>query len=131
MIRALAALGIILAMAGCQKDETIAGFTTPDTVWNLELINDTPVEPVFTIQFAEDGRTFGQADCNRFTSVQSAPYPWFDLGPIAVTKALCLNNQDEGRYILALDAAETVEIAGDVLLITGPEVALTFRSGSN
>ena len=124
--------GILLATAllvGCQKDETIAGQTTPDTIWVLTNLNDAPFEGRFTIQFGENGAVSGQMDCNRYTATQTAPLPWFELGPIASTKALCPAAQSEQAFSKTLGAAETAELQGNVLLISGPEGELVFSSG--
>lgn len=117
-----------LTLAGCQKDETIAGVTTPDTVWTLTEMNGVAVTATFTIQFEKDGAVFGQADCNRYRTTQRVPLPWIEFAEIAGTRALCPNANLEMEYYTALDAVETAEIAGPTLLMTGPDVTLTFRS---
>ncbi|MEO0343788.1 MAG: META domain-containing protein [Pseudomonadota bacterium] len=127
-MRGLAVLVALVALAACGKDETIAGRTTPQTVWTLVEMDEDAISATFTIQFDVEGASFGQADCNRFNTTQTAPYPWIEFGPIAATKALCANSDIEQRFFAALGNAETVEIAGDTLLISGPQTILTFKS---
>jgi len=128
MIRSVGILLAAVLLVGCQKDETIAGQTTPDTVWTLTEMNGAAIAAAFIIQFGEDGATFGQADCNRFTTTQTAPLPWFKLEPIAATKALCPNANLEMQFLNALSLSEQAEIQGDTLLLTGPNSELVFKS---
>lgn len=123
-------LCMLLSLAACQKDETVAGLTTPETVWRLVNINEEAITADFTIQFDKDGAVFGQAACNRYTTTQSAPLPWIEFGMIASTKALCPNAELESRFFAALGMAESVEIAGDTLLISAPNTVLTFTSAT-
>lgn len=125
-IISLLAVGLLV---GCQTDESIAGFTTPETVWQLQSFNAEEITATFTIQFDADGQTFGQADCNRYTTQQNVPYPWIEFGPIAATRALCPEAELENRFYNALTAADQVEIVGNTLLITGPDIELVFKSG--
>ena len=123
--------GVMISAAvlgGCKKDETIAGKTTPETVWTLLQIDEVPVSAVFTIQFGEDGAVFGQADCNRYRTTQSAPLPWVEFGPVAGTRALCPNAELEVAFYQALEAAEQAEVLGDTLLLSSDTATLTFRS---
>ena len=129
MIRTFCILCAAFILVGCQKDETIAGQTTPDTVWTLVELNGSATQAEFTIQFDKDGKTFGQADCNRYTTTQTAPLPWISFGPIAGTKALCPNADEETAFLNALGQVETVEVAGDTMLMSGSEAELVFKSG--
>lgn len=111
MTRTLAAL---LLLAGCASDETISGFAEVGSEWLYEGSETAQV----TLAFPEPGQVAGQGPCNRYFATQSAPYPWFELGPIASTKMACPNLSEEATYLDQLAAMTLAEVSGDVLILS-------------
>ena len=123
----LLAISCALFLFACQKDETISGLTSPTETWHLTSLNGTVISEPVTLTFPEKGRIAGQAPCNSYFATQTAPLPWFEVGPIGATKRACPSLALEGRYFQALAAANLIERQGDVLLLSGEGVTLEFR----
>ena len=117
MILRLALVAALLSSLGCTGDETVAAYGGADRVWALTEIADTPFTATATLQFGEDGRVSGKAPCNVYTTQNLVPYPWFELGPMAVTKAACPELEAEGRFLDALTKMTQSEVLGDVLIL--------------
>jgi heat shock protein HslJ len=118
----------LLFLTACQKDETVAGQTSPDTVWVLNRIDDAPMDLRFTIQFQADGHITGQAPCNSYTGTQTAPLPWISFGPIAATRRACPDLWLEAEYFEALGKMAFVEVLGDRMLMTSEEgITMEFK----
>jgi len=115
MMRTLLVLPLLLA--ACRADETVSAFADPQAVYRLVEINGTPFAGHATIRFPEEGRVTGRGPCNSFTASQSAPYPWFRLGPLAATRALCPAISAERAYFAALAGMSEAEIMGGVLIL--------------
>ncbi|WP_147126288.1 META domain-containing protein [Shimia ponticola] len=111
MIRAL---GVLLLLVGCASDETISGFAGVGSEWRYEGSETAQV----TLAFPGPGQVAGQGPCNRYFATQSAPYPWFELGPIASTKMACPNLSEEATYLAKLAAMTLAEVSGDVLILS-------------
>lgn len=118
----------LLALPTCGGDETISGYADPDAVYALTEIDGTPFAARATIRFSEQGRVAGEAPCNQYSAEQTAPYPWFTLGPIAATRRACPEADAEARFLAALEAMTLAEVQGPVLILsteTGRE--MVFR----
>ena len=113
----IVAILLALGLAGC-ADETISGFTDPDATYRLTEIGGAPFPAEATISFPEQGRASGQGPCNTWSAEQTAPYPWFLLGPILSTKRGCADLDAEARFFEALSAARFAEVSGGVLILT-------------
>jgi len=100
------------------KDETISGYADPVVSYRLEAINDAPFDARATISFPAEGRIEGNGPCNTYSTTQSAPYPWFETGPIAATKRACPDLALESEFFAALPRMTLIEVAGEVLLLT-------------
>ncbi len=125
MIRTLLAA---LALSSC-ADETISGYADRGSVYRLAEIDGDPFAAAATIAFPELGQASGDAPCNRWSAVQSSPYPWFELTAISVTRRACLALDEEGRFFEALGDMTLAEVSGDVLILsneTGRE--MVFRA---
>lgn len=110
-------LVVFLVLAGCATDETITRFAGEGSVWNYKdapVTADTPV----TLSFPEPGQVAGQGPCNRYSATQTAPYPWFDIGPIAATKRACSDLGAEAAYFEKLQSMSLAEVSGDVLILS-------------
>jgi heat shock protein HslJ len=108
---------LLSVLTACLKDETVSGQTTASDVWVLNTMNGTSVDTQITIEFPEEGRISGQAPCNRYFATQTAPLPWFEVGPIGSTKMACPKLNLESHYFTALQQMTTAEITGDTLLL--------------
>lgn len=99
-------------------DETISGYGGSGTVWALAELNGETFEADATLQFPEEGKIAGRAPCNSFQGSQLAPYPWFEVGPMAATRMACDALEAEGTYLAALGRMKFVEVAGDTLILS-------------
>lgn len=113
----LALLALVLSIPGC-TDETISGYADPATTYRLVEIAGTPFDARATITFPDEGRAAGDAPCNRWSAVQTVPYPWFDLGPIAATKRTCADLKAEDVFFATLTEMTLAEVQGPVLILS-------------
>ena len=116
----LAVIALILASA-CTQDETISGFADVGSIWQLSELDGEAWNARTTLEISEKGRITGQAPCNSYFSVQTAPYPWFELGPIGASKMACRELDAESKYFAALGAMTIAEVNGPVLILSNEE----------
>jgi len=127
MLRLFLTLPIVLA--SCLKDETVSGYADPDAVYTLEELNGTPFDAPATISFPTAGSVRGKGPCNSYSASQSAPYPWLDLGPFAVTRALCSESPSEKLFFAALVEMTQIEaFAGVIILRSEAGGEMVFRA---
>lgn len=115
MFRLFLTLPIILS--ACLKDETVSGYADPQTVYSLQEISGTPFSAQATITFPQEGRVAGRAPCNSYSTSQSAPYPWLDLGPIAATRAACADLAQEKVFFTTLSQMTQIEVLDGLLIL--------------
>ncbi|MFQ6553518.1 META domain-containing protein [Aestuariibius insulae] len=116
---------VALGLAACTPDETVTAYGGAGT-WALTEIAGE--EASGTLTLGPDGAVTGVGPCNRFTARQTAPYPWFELTPLAITKIACPDLEAEQRYVQALSDAAVAEVSGDTLLLsTDTGLELVFR----
>lgn len=106
-----------LLLAACRADETVSAFADPQALYRLVEVNGMPFDGRATIRFPQEGRVSGRGPCNSFTASQTAPYPWFELGPLAATRALCPRIEAERAYFAALAGMSNVEVMGGVVIL--------------
>lgn len=126
MIRPLLLLAI--GITACQADETISGYTDPNTVWELYDMNGIAPKSKITIAFPEQGKVAGRGPCNRYFGSQTRPLPWFTVQQIGSTKMACENLGEEREYFKVLKQATLAEVSETVLILsddTGP--VLTYK----
>ncbi len=109
---------ILLALAACKADETISGYTDSDATWALVEMDGKPFPARATIAFPSEGNVTGQAPGHTYTSTQTVPLPWFELGPIIATKMACADLNLETRFFEALTAMTLAEVAGNTIILT-------------
>jgi len=114
----LLALISLMALAGCWQDETLTGYGAADRLWVLESVDGSAFAARAELEFPEEGKITGKAPCNRFFADQTAPYPWFTLGPIGSTKMACPAMEAEARFLGALAEMTLSEVAGDTLILS-------------
>lgn len=109
---------VLLALAGCLKDETVRAYGAGDSLWTVHELRDQPFSARATLQFPKTGQMTGTAPCNSYATTMSVPYPWFTVGPIAATKRACQDLASETAFFDALRAAEFTEVHGNTMLIS-------------
>jgi heat shock protein HslJ len=118
-----------LVLSACYGDETVRAYGAADKVWTLIELRDTRFTATATLSFIEKGRIAGKAPCNNFNASQDAPYPWFNVGPIASTRMACPEMAAEHAFFEALSEATVSEVLGDTLILSNDDgVLLTFKS---
>lgn len=123
-----AAVLLILGLNACQPDETLARYAGEGSTWQLVEIGGEQANADTTLGFPEPGRMAGQAPCNSYGATITAPYPWFELGGLAVTRRACPDLPAETAYFDALTKMTLSEVSGDVLILSNDDgVELVFR----
>ncbi len=118
-MRALALpLCAVLAVSACKADETISGHGGAGHVWALQEIDGRVFAAQATLEFPEEGKITGQGPCNRFSTTQSVPYPWFEAGPIMATKMACPDLAIEQFFFTTLAEMTLSEVASDTLILS-------------
>ena len=120
-MRRLLTLPLLAALAACAGDESLTAYGAADKTWVLTEIDGAPALARTTLSFPEPGRLAGRAPCNAYSGAQTAPYPWFEVGPIASTKVACPDLAFEQSYFAALSAMTLSEVSGDILVLSTPE----------
>lgn len=105
-----------------------------DVTWRLESLSysdgstETIEDPdAFTALFASDGRLHAQADCNVCNGSYGSDGAAISVGLMACTRAYCLSAPLDTDYIGVLQAATTISLSDDKLLLRAPDASLTFR----
>lgn len=121
MTRVFALLAVSMALLGCFKDETVAGYGAADQVWALSELNGKKFDASATLTFPSKGRIDGKAPCNRYSASMVAPYPWFETGPILSTKTACPDLPAESQFFAALSQATLAEVLGGTLILSNTD----------
>ena len=122
-------LTIPVILTACLKDETVSGFAETGANFHLVEIDGTPFTARSTISFPDQGSVRGQAPCNAYSADQSAPYPWFALGPIAVTRAACDDLPKELLFFEALSSMTQIEVFADTVILRNDDMReMIFRA---
>ena len=115
------ALLLSFAVVACFADETVAGYTTDGAVYRLVELNGAPFDASATMTFGDNGAISGDGPCNRYSGRQSAPYPWFELGPLRATKRACPDFEAESTFFRMLSQMTQAEVSGPNLILSGEE----------
>lgn len=115
------ALCALLGLAACDKDETITAYGGAGKTWSLVALDGEPFTASATLTFPGPGKFAGRAPCNSFNGSVTVPYPWFEAGPVAATRAICPDQAAEDRFFQALGAITIAEVAGDTLELSNPD----------
>lgn len=119
---------LFLPLAAC-ADETISGYADPDATYRLAEIGGTAFPASATIAFPAEGEVRGTAPCNAWSATQSAPYPWFTLGPIAATRRACPDLAAEMLFFDTLARMTLAEVQGQVLILSSEDgTEMVFRT---
>ncbi|OBY27791.1 META domain-containing protein [Leisingera sp. JC1] len=117
MLRAVLISSLLLPSA-CAGDETLSAYGAAGTEWLLQSIDGDTFAADATLTFPEPGKIAGRAPCNSFSGSQTAPYPWFETGPLAVTRMACPELEAEDAFLNALQGMTLSEVTGDVLILS-------------
>jgi heat shock protein HslJ len=116
-----------LLLSAC-KDETISGYADAGAIWSLVELDGSAFQASATLNFPEKGRIVGNAPCNSYSGTQTAPYPWFETGPILSTKRACADLDAETAFFAALSEMRIAEVSGSTLILSneaGREMVFT------
>lgn len=108
----------VLALSGCLRDETIAGFVDSAVTYHLVEMDGAAFAQRATIAFPEPGRVTGKAPCNSYFAIQSVPYPWFALEGIGATRMACPDLPAEAAFFDALEGMTLAEVSGATLILS-------------
>lgn len=110
---------LLILLTGCFGDEGLTGYAPGQ--WRLvqagPQATNTPRQHI-TLDLSSRGRISGQGPCNTYSATQTAPYPWFEPGPIASTRAACPDLAAERAYLAALSRMQLAEVSGPVLILS-------------
>ena len=131
MIRA-STLALALLVSACTADESLTRYGAAGKTWVLTELNGAAFAARATIEFQAQDVVVGSAPCNRFSSRQTEPYPWFKLGPILSTKTACPDLDAETAFFSALDRMSLSEVGNTALILSndGGE-SMIFREASS
>jgi heat shock protein HslJ len=119
---------LVASLAACREDETVRAFGGADQVWALTELNGASFPATATLTFPKAGEIVGQGPCNRYFGAMTAPYPWFDIGPIGSTRMACPDLVVETTFLAALEAATLSEVAGNTLILSNTDgLEMVFR----
>ena len=109
---------VLVLLAACNEDETVSGYVGDSTVFTLQSINEQPFQASATIDLSETGKVSGEGPCNSYSAEQSAPYPWFNLGPVVATERACEDLSAEVTFFQSLQSMTIAEVNGPILILT-------------
>ncbi len=107
---------LLVALAACAPDETISAYAGGR--YQLVELDGAPFDDRALLDVSEPGRITGDGPCNSYFAPQTAPYPWFEVGPIGASRRACPALDVESAYFAALRAMEFAESAGDILILS-------------
>lgn len=120
---------LILMLTVFPPDETLRRYGAADTTWQVETLRGVPFDADATITFPRRDKVAGSGPCNSFTSTNTTPYPWIELGPIAATRSACADLIAEQRFFEALRKARIAVIQeGRLILSTETNELLVFKA---
>lgn len=92
---------------------------------------DVPDPGKYTLRFGADGRVAMRADCNRGAGAYRLVGREVTIGPIALTRAMCLGRSLSDRFAREVGRATVASRRGDMLLLELPADSgtLLFRRG--
>ncbi|WP_231582006.1 META domain-containing protein [Puniceibacterium sp. IMCC21224] len=117
-------------LSACAADETVFSYGAGERTWELQAVNGAPFPAKVALMFPRPGRIEGQGPCNRFSAAQRVPYPWFEAGPLIVTRLSCPDQQAEAQFLDLLSRMELARVDGDRLILSvwdGDELVFILR----
>ena len=117
-MKILLSIPLFLGLSACWSDETVGAYGASDQIWVLQELDATPFTAHATVTFPEAGTIAGKAPCNNFSGPMTAPYPWFEVKNLAVTRMACPDLEAETLFYAALSDMTQSEVSGDTLILT-------------
>jgi len=117
-------LAAIFALALTFPDETLRRYGGANNDWHLVTLNGVPFNSSASIAFPARHQIAGQGPCNRFSTSNTKPYPWIEIGPIAATRRACPDLDTEAAYFESLRAATIAIIENDTLTLSDEDKTL-------
>ncbi|MFZ5964496.1 META domain-containing protein [Thalassococcus sp. BH17M4-6] len=111
-------LACLAFVSACAQDETVFSYGAGERSFVLQSIDGAPVGARATLSFPAPGRISGQAPCNSFSGTQTVPYPWFNAGPLAVTRRACPDLAAEQAFLTALSEMTLVKVEEGTLRLS-------------
>ena len=122
-------LVLLLTLPQCARDETLRAYGAGGKTWHLAEIDGTAFGANSSLTFAKNGELNAAGPCNLFSARQTAPYPWFDLSELTVTRRACPGLDAESQFLTALQEMTLAEILdGTLILSTGNGKQMVFKS---
>ncbi len=120
---------LVTSLAACRSDETVRAYGGADQIWALKELNGKSFPANATLTFPKAGEIAGQGPCNRYFGAMTAPYPWFDAGPIGSTRIACQDSNAETAFLNALETATLSEVAGNTLILSNTDgLEMVFKA---
>lgn len=105
-----------LALLATCTDESLTGYGTGRYI--LHEIDGTAYSAKAVLELGEDGAISGEAPCNLFSGALQSPYPWFEVGPLAVTRRACPQMREEQVFFASLEEMTLAEVSEGVLILS-------------
>lgn len=130
MMTKFASLALLMAvLSACQGDETVRDYGGIGKIWTLQELSGKKFTASAMLAFTQAGKIAGDAPCNSYSATMSAPYPWFEAGPIAATKRACPNLREETAFFHALSKVTLSEVLADTLVLSNPDgLEMVFKA---
>jgi heat shock protein HslJ len=121
---ALAAVLLAFGLAACAGESGSSG--DPTGTWTLTSGSGAAGDNPVTVE-VEGSAASGQGPCNRYMGLTLSDGDV--TGTAGSTQMACEEGvmAAETAYFAALEAVEGYEVDGDTLILTGPDVELTFE----
>jgi heat shock protein HslJ len=118
-MKSLATLALLLAsLSACTADSP---YNSPDTIWTLKELGNSPFPATATLTFPKVGEVAGAGPFNRYFGAMTATYPAFSAGPIGSTRIACPELAAEIAFLDALQSATASEVTENTLLLTNAD----------
>lgn len=122
-------LAFLLSLPQCAQDETVSAYGAADRTWLLAEIDGTTFNATATLEFSDSGAIHGTGPCNRFSARQAAPYPWFEIRDLSVTRRACPDLKPETRFLNSLQKMTLAEVFDNTLILSTEDGRqMVFRS---
>lgn len=105
----------------CRPDETLAAYGAAGHRWVLTEAPDGLAGADVAQTFGAGGAVQGTLPCNTMTAVQSAPYPWFEMSSVALTRRACADLEREAQIVALLSDMTLSEVLGDLLVLSADD----------
>lgn len=116
----VAMVGFLAGCCGCKSGKSVAKVSLTDTEWTLVKIDgqDFDAKGNYNITLSKDNRISGVGDCNRIMAgYEITPEGGFKMQQGASSRMLCPNQDQENKFLEALNKVDSYEIDGKFLML--------------